>query len=45
MTLELILAVVVLALGIVGIARSRGQDLNAWGLVLLAAIHIIPAVR
>lgn len=41
-TLELILAVVVAIIAVVGLARSNGRDLNAWGLLLLAAIHIIP---
>lgn len=44
LTIELVLAIIVAILAIALLARSRAQDLGAWALLLLAAIHIIPLV-
>lgn len=42
LTLELILAFLAAIIAVVLLARSTGRDLSAWGLLLLAAIHVIP---
>lgn len=39
-----ILAVAALILGIVGVVEARGRNWAAWGVICLAAVHLIPAI-
>jgi hypothetical protein len=43
-SIELVLAAVAAILSIVEVARSRGQSLLAWAVLLLAGIHLLPII-
>lgn len=45
MSLELILAVIALILGIVAVVEARGRNFAAWGVIALAVIHLLGNVR
>lgn len=42
--LPLILAIAAFILGAVAIVQSRGQNLAAWGVCVLAALHLLGSV-
>lgn len=44
MTVVLILALVALILGAVAVIQSQGRSLTGWGVVALAAIHLVGAL-
>jgi hypothetical protein len=41
MSIALVLAIAALILGIVSVVESRGRSWAGWGVILLAAIHLI----
>jgi hypothetical protein len=43
-TLTLVLLILACAAGVIGVFRSGGHDLNAWGIVFIAAALLLPKV-
>ena len=43
MSIALVLAIVALVFGIIAVVESRGRNWAGWGIIALAAIHILAA--
>ena len=41
MSLELVLALVALILGIVAVVEARGRSWSGWGVIALAVLHLL----
>jgi hypothetical protein len=44
-SVELLLAIVALILGIVAVVESRGRSWPGWGVIVLATIHLFGSVK
>lgn len=42
--LTLALAIVALVLGIIGVVEARGRNWAAWGVIALAALHLLTSL-
>ena len=45
MSLELVLALVALVLGIVAVVEARGRSWAGWGVIALAVLHLLGSVK